>query len=65
MFDKLKNKVEDLTKDHPDQAETVSDKGIDAAGNLVDKSTGEKYEGQVDKGQEFLDGKIGNGDHKA
>jgi len=48
MFDKLKNKVEDLTKDHPDQAETVSDKGIDAAGNLVDKSTGEKYEGQVD-----------------
>jgi len=65
MFDKLKNEAENLEKDHPDQVEKISDKGIDAAGNMVDKTTGDKYEGQVDKGQEFLDGKIGDGDSQA
>lgn len=65
MFDKLKHKVEDLAKDHPDQVEKASDKAIDATGDLVDKSTGDKYEGQVEQGQQFLDGKVGGGDHQA
>lgn len=60
MFDKLKGKVEELAGDHPDQAESVSDKGIDAAGNLVDKGTGGKFDGQIDKGETIVDGKIGN-----
>jgi hypothetical protein len=60
MFDKLKAKAEDLAKDHPDQVEKISDKGIDAAGNLVDKSTGDKFDGQVEKGESIVDGKIGN-----
>jgi hypothetical protein len=60
MFDKLKTEAEKLEKDHPDQVEKFSDKGIDAAGNLVDKRTGDKFEGQVEKGESFIDGKIGD-----
>jgi len=60
MFDKLKAKVEDLANEHPDQVEKVSDKGIDAAGNLVDKQTGGKFDGQVEKGESVVDGKIGD-----
>lgn len=60
MFDKLKAKAEELAKDHPDQVEKFSDKAIDSAGNLVDGKTGDKYESQVEKGEGFIDDKIGD-----
>lgn len=60
MFDKMKEKVEELLNNNPDQVENVSDKGIDAVGNLVDDKTGGKFSEHIDKGQEIADGKIGN-----
>ncbi len=65
MFDKLKAKAEELAQDHPDQVETVSDKGIEGAGHLLDEKTGNKFDGQIEKGEQFLDGKIGNDGHQA
>jgi MT0933-like antitoxin protein len=65
MFDKIKAKAEDLTEGHPDQAEKVSDKGIEGAGHLVDEKTGNKFDSQIEKGETFVDGKIGNDGHQA
>jgi hypothetical protein len=45
-----------LADEHEDQV----DQGIEKAGDLVDEKTGDKYAGQVDKGQEFLEGKTGD-----
>jgi hypothetical protein len=49
------NKVKDLAADHPDQVS----QGIDKAGDAVDERTGDKYVGQVDKGQDALRDHLG------
>jgi hypothetical protein len=45
-----------LVDEHEDQV----DAGIEKAGDLVDEKTGDKYAGQIDKGQEFIEGKTGD-----
>ncbi|MFF7155976.1 Rv0909 family putative TA system antitoxin [Streptomyces sp. NPDC008139] len=51
MLDKLKG----LLKGHEDQAR----QGVDKAGDMVDKKTGDKYSGQVDQAQEKLNDQLG------
>jgi hypothetical protein len=45
-----------LVDEHEDQV----DQGIEKAGDLVDDKTGGQYAGQVDQGQEFLEGRTGD-----
>ncbi|WP_329454446.1 antitoxin [Streptomyces sp. NBC_01497] len=52
MLDKLKG----MMKGHEDTAH----KGVDKAGDAVDKKTGNKYENQVDTGQKKMDEQMGN-----
>ncbi|MCI3226938.1 antitoxin [Streptomyces sp. NP-1717] len=52
MLDKLKG----LVKGHED---TVR-KGVDKAGDAVDKKTGNKYERQVDSAQEKINEQLGS-----
>ncbi|MFD7551931.1 antitoxin [Streptomyces sp. NPDC059578] len=54
MMDKLKN----MLKGHGDQ----TSKGVDKAGDYVDGKTQNKYQGQVDKGQDALKDRLGNPD---
>lgn len=54
IFDKAKEAI----SDHPDQANSA----IDKAGDAIDERTGDKYAGQIDKGQEFAEGHLGNQD---
>lgn len=54
MLDKLKG----LVKGHEDTAR----KGVDKAGDAVDKKTGDKYSGQVDSAQQKIDDQLGSGD---
>ncbi|MFE2379720.1 antitoxin [Streptomyces sp. NPDC059398] len=53
MMDKLKQ----MMKGHESQA----GKGVDKAGDAVDKKTGGKYEKQVDTGQDQLKNRFGSG----
>ncbi|WP_405677148.1 antitoxin [Streptomyces sp. NBC_01511] len=52
MLDKLKG----LVKGHED---TVR-KGVDKAGDAIDKKTGNKYKSQVDTAQQKLDEQLGS-----
>ncbi|MEW2544373.1 antitoxin [Streptomyces sp. NPDC047002] len=52
MLDKLKG----MMKGHEDTAR----KGVDKAGDAVDKKTGNKYGSQVDSAQKKMDEQIGN-----
>ncbi|MEU3713812.1 antitoxin [Streptomyces catenulae] len=56
MLDKLKS----MLKGHEEQ----TGKGIDKAGDYVDKRTQGKYSGQVDKGQDRLKDEFGGGGDK-
>lgn len=58
-FDDLKKKAQDAAGDHPEQVEKFSDQAIDRGGDAADKATGGKYDGQIDKGQEQADQRIG------
>jgi MT0933-like antitoxin protein len=44
----MADKAKDALKGHGDQAE----KGVDKAGDMVDKKTGNKYQDKVDKAQD-------------
>ncbi|WEH38111.1 antitoxin [Streptomyces sp. NBC_01218] len=44
------DKIKKMLKGHEEQA----GKGVDKAGDMVDKKTGNKYEGQVDSAQDRL-----------
>lgn len=54
MMDKLKN----MLKGHEDQA----GKGVDKAGDMVDKKTQGKYSGQVDSAQDRMKQQFGGGE---
>ena len=58
MFDNMKDKAEDLAKEHPDQV----NEGLEKAGDFADDRTGGKFEDQIDKGQEFARDRMGNGE---
>lgn len=51
MLDKIKG----LMKGHPDQAR----QGVEKGGDIVDKKTGGKYNGQVDSAQQKLNDQLG------
>ncbi|MBP0456419.1 antitoxin [Streptomyces montanisoli] len=51
MLDKLKG----MMKGHEDTAA----KGVDKAGDAVDKKTGNKYQSQVDSAQKKMDEQLG------
>ena len=54
--------MDDLKKaaqDHPEQAEKFSDQAIEQGGDAADKASGGKFDGQIDKGQQTADQKIG------
>ena len=56
-FDDLKGKATDALGDNSDKGEQVSDRGLDKAGEVAEgKGAGSEH---VDKGKDFLDGKIG------
>ena len=56
-FDDLKGKATDALGDNSDKVEQVSDQGLDKAGEAAEgKGAGSEH---VDKGKDFLDGKIG------
>lgn len=50
------DKIKKMFKGHEDQA----GKGVDKAGDMVDKKTGNKYEGQVDSAQDRLKQEFGS-----
>jgi MT0933-like antitoxin protein len=52
MLDKLKG----MLKGHEDMAR----KGVDKAGDAVDKKTGNKHQSQVDSAQKKMDDQLGN-----
>ena len=58
MFDNMKDKAEDLAKEHPDQV----NEGLEKAGDFADEKTGGKFEDQIDKGQDFARDRMGNGE---
>ncbi|GAA1115755.1 hypothetical protein GCM10009630_11630 [Kribbella jejuensis] len=58
MFDEMKNKAEDLAKDHPDQV----NEGLDKAGDFANEKTGDKYEDQIEKGEDFARDRLGSED---
>ena len=51
----LAEKAKDLAEGHEDQAKAALEK----AGDLIDEKTGDKYQDQVDKGQELIEDKLG------
>ncbi len=59
MFDEMKDKVSGLAAEHPDKVEELSDQGIEKGGDALDGATGGKFAGQVDKGQQVADDKVG------
>ena len=51
----LADKAKELASGHEDQAKAALDK----AGDLIDDKTGDKYQDQVDKGQELIGEQLG------
>lgn len=58
MFDNMKDKAEDLAKEHPDQV----DEGLEKAGDFANEKTGGKFEDQIDKGEDFARDRMGSGE---
>ncbi|MFF2655134.1 antitoxin [Streptomyces sp. NPDC058045] len=52
------DKIKQMLKGHEDQAA----KGVDKAGDMVDKKTGGKYQDQVDKAQDQMKDRLGRQD---
>jgi hypothetical protein len=52
----------DKAKNFADQHDEQVDKGLDRAGDEVNKRTGDKYENQVDKGVDAAQQHTGQGD---
>lgn len=56
-FKDLMDKGKQFIDEHPDQAREAVEKLED----MVDARTGQKYQGQVDKAGDFIEGKLGVG----
>jgi MT0933-like antitoxin protein len=52
----------DDAKKFADEHDQQVDEAIEKAGDMVDKETGGKYAGQVDKAQDIAEEKTGSGD---
>lgn len=54
-FNELTEKAKDFARQHPDKVE----QGLDKLGDIADQKTGGKYSGQIDKGKEMLQRRLG------
>lgn len=57
-LDDLTNKAKDAMKS--DKGEEFSDKGLDKATDFANDKTGGKFDDQINKGRDGVDGKLGN-----
>ena len=57
-LDDLTNQAKDFLKS--DQAENISDKGLDGAADFANKVTGDKFADHVAQARKAADGAIGN-----
>ena len=55
MFNDLAQKAKDFARQHPDKTEQA----VEKLGDFADKQTGGKYSGQIDKGEEMLERRLG------
>ena len=53
----------DKMKDLADRHDDVVDKALETIGDEVDKRTGHKYSGQIDKAVDVAQERTGDGDH--
>ncbi len=60
FLDDAKGKLDEVTKDHPDQVESVRDQAIEHGGDTVDRVTGGKYAEHVDSAQQRADEAVGD-----
>jgi MT0933-like antitoxin protein len=51
----LAEQAKDLAEEHSEQVEQV----VQKAGDLIDDKTGDKYQAQIDKGQQFVEDQLG------
>lgn len=57
-LDDLTNKAKDAM--NSDKGEEFSDQGLDKATDFANDKTGGKFEDQINKGRDGVDGKLGN-----
>lgn len=55
MFDEMKDKAEELAKDHPDQV----NEGLEKAGDFLNEKTGDKFGDQIEQGEDFARERLG------
>lgn len=59
FLDSAKGKLTELTDQHPDKVESLSDQAIERGGDAVDSATGGKYADKVDQAQAKADEAVG------
>lgn len=59
LFDEMKDKAEDLAKDHPDQV----NEGLEKAGDFLNEKTGDKFGDQIEQGENFAKERLGGDDN--
>jgi hypothetical protein len=59
IFDKAKQKAEELAGQHSDKVEEHSDRGLDMAADRANQATGGKYADHVDTARGAADDRIG------
>lgn len=57
-LDDLTNKAKDAMSS--DKGEELSDQGLDKATDFANDKTGGKFDDQINKGRDGVDGKLGN-----
>lgn len=60
QFDRLADKAGQLSEQHGDKIEGVTDQGIERAGDAIDEKTAGKFAGQVDQAQQQGDERVGD-----
>ena len=57
-FDELRDDAEKFAKDHPDEAKKYGGEAVQQGGEAVDEATDNKYDQQVQQGEDFVEKKI-------
>jgi uncharacterized protein YycO len=56
----MAEKAKNLATEHADQVQSA----VQKVGDVIDEKTGEKYKGQIDKGQQFVADHLGKKDEE-
>ena len=56
LFDEIKDKAEELAKEHPDQV----NEGLEKAGEFLNEKTGDKFGDQIEQGENFAREQLGS-----